>query len=86
MEVTCIDDKNRPNEIPTSHWVKKKQTYTIRKIMLMKQQGGIAGVKLEEINNDAYFPWTYFRLDRFGLTKEQIEKMIQSKEVEVEYV
>ena len=86
MKVICINDKNRPNEVPTSRWVKKSQEYTILKIMLMRQQGGIAGVKLEELNNDDLFPWTYFRLDRFAITKEELEKMIKSQEVEVEYV
>ncbi len=86
MRVICINDKARPNEVPTSRWVKKDKEYTIFKIMLMKQQGGIAGVKLEELNNDDLFPYTYFRLDRFAITKEELERMINEQLVETEYV
>lgn len=86
ISITCINDQNRPNEIPTNRWLKKENQYTISKIMIMKQQNGIAGVKIHEINNDDLYPWTYFRLDRFGITKEDIERMIETKEVELEYV
>lgn len=86
MNVICINDSGRPNEVPTSRWVKKEKEYTIRKIMIMKQQGGIGGVKLEEINNDDLFPWTYFRLDRFAITKEELERLIKENVVETELV
>jgi hypothetical protein len=86
MKVIAINVKDKPNEIPTSRWLVKDREYTIIKIMIMKMQGGIAGVKLAEINNDDLFPWSYFRLDRFAITKEEIEKLIKSQEVELEYV
>lgn len=86
MKVICINDKEKPNEIPFSRWVKKNNEYTIIKVMKMKMQGGVAGVKLEEINNDDLFPYSYFRLDRFAITDKEIEKMVQNKEVELEYV
>lgn len=43
----------------------------------MKQQNNIAGIKLEEINNDDLFPYTYFKLDRFAITKEELEKLVK---------
>ncbi len=84
MEVTCINDKDRPDGVPTSRWVKEGETYTITKVMVMKQQGRIGGVKLAEINNDDLFPYTYFRVSRFALSEEQLLKLINLKELEVE--
>ena len=86
MEVTCINNKHRPNEIPTSRWLVEGKEYTIIKVMRMKVQGGIAGVKIEEINNDDLFPWTYFRLDRFGIPVSKIEELVTAGELEEEFV
>ena len=62
MNVICIDDSGRSNEIPLSKWVKKGQKYTIDKIEFMHQQG-IMGCTLVEIQGD--FPYTHFALNRF---------------------
>ncbi len=86
FKLICINARNRPNEIPTSRWVKEGEEYTIAKLMLMKQQNGIAGIKLHEINIDDCFPWTYFRLDRFAITQDMLEKMMADQELEIEYV
>lgn len=85
MKVVCIDDSNRPNEVPTSRWVKKGQTYTIRKVCWMTQQQ-IYGCRLEELNNDDLFPYSFFALSRFAVLKEEIEKAIAEKELELEEV
>lgn len=86
INVICISDSNRPNEIPTSRWLELYKEYTIIKLMKMKVQNGIAGVKLAEINNDDLFPWTYFRADRFGITEDELNRLAEIKELEVEYV
>lgn len=86
MKVICINDKNKPNEIPNSRWIKKGEKYTIIKLMVMKMQGDIAGVKIAEINNDDLFPYTYFRLDRFGISEEELEKLVKQEQLEVEEV
>lgn len=86
MKVICIDDNNRPNEVPLTRWIKNGETYTITRIMAMTQQGKIAGVKIAEINNDDLFPWTYFRLNRFGITEEQLLAMIDISDVEFELI
>lgn len=82
MEILCINDQNRPNEIPTSRWISLGESYTIRKLVLMKQQHGIAGIKLNEINNDDLFPYTYFRLDRFAISSDQIKELVEADLVE----
>lgn len=84
MRVTCINDSNRPNEVPLSRWVKKGKEYNIIKIMKMTQQGGIGGVKLEEINNDDLFPWSYFNINRFSFTQELLDEAIEKGEIVME--
>jgi hypothetical protein len=67
IEVICIDASHRPNEIPTSRWLKKGETYHIIQIDKLLSQGGIYGCKLAEINNDDLVPYQYFRLSRFAI-------------------
>lgn len=67
IEVICINDKHRPNEIPTNRWIKEGNTYHVVQIDKLNAQGGILGCKLEEINNDDLSPYEYFRLDRFAV-------------------
>lgn len=86
LPTICIDDKNRPNEVPLTLWVKEGEEYHITKVIKMKQQGGIEGVKLHEINIDGCFPYTYFRLSRFAINLDKLLEMEKNKEVEVEYV
>jgi hypothetical protein len=81
IKVICIDDTHRPNEIPTSRWVKKGETYHIIQIDKLLSQNGIYGCKLAEINNDDLVPYQYFRLSRFAVPidvkdKEEIEEEI----------
>ena len=82
--VTCIDASNKPNEIPTSRWLIKDEKYTIKKIVVMPNQGRIGGVKLYELNIDDCFPYSYFRLDRFGITEEQLRVLMETEEIEIE--
>ena len=84
MKVTCINDSNRPNEVPLSRWVKKGEEYTIVKIDKMVQQGGIGGVKLEELNNDDLYPWSYFNINRFTFSQKQLDEAIEKGEIVME--
>jgi hypothetical protein len=86
MKVICVNDKERPNEVPLKKWVKKGQEYHISKVAIMKNQGGIGGVQLEEIDSSDLFPYTYFRLDRFGVHPSQIERLIEQGKLECEQI
>jgi len=81
IEVVCINDEYKPETIPLSKWVKKGRTYHIVKIMKLKMQGGIAGVKLAELNIDEYFPYQYFALSRFDFPIVKLAEAIASKEM-----
>ncbi len=84
-EVICIDDSNRPNDVPNTRWIKKGEKYTIRTVCWMVQQN-IYGCRLEEINNDDLFPYSFFALSRFAIPVAEIEKAIEEKELELEEV
>lgn len=83
LEVTCINDKNRPNEIPVNRWIKEGKTYHIIEVTKLNMQQGIYGCKLAEINNDDLFPYQYFRLDRFAISvnDELLEKVLEEIDI-----
>jgi len=66
MKVTCINDSNRPNEIPESRWVKKGVEYTVVQVDKLNAQGGLYGYKLAELNIDDLAPYQYFDSNRFS--------------------
>lgn len=67
FKVICINDSNKPNEIPNSQWVKKGSIYTVTKVSRMLIQGGIIGFELAEINLDGCAPYKYYSAERFGI-------------------
>lgn len=67
FQVICIDDKDRPNEVPISRWVKEGELYTVIAMNKMNQQGKMLAFKLEELNNDDLFPYTHFKASRFAV-------------------
>lgn len=75
----CIDDKHRPEVIPTSKWVKEGDEYHITHVYLHKfQDGGIQGVSLYEKPLDkSCAPYETFRLTRFAFSEEGISKLIE---------
>ena len=74
MRLVCINDLDRPNEIPISKWIEKGKHYTAIKFNKMNMQGGILGVQLEEIDLSDCFPHTHFLASRFAPIEPEIEK------------
>jgi hypothetical protein len=75
-KVICIDDKNKPQEIKRSLWIKKDNEYTITHIYYHAQQG-ISGCELAEIElTDDCFPYVSFSLARFAIPQDQLELFI----------
>jgi hypothetical protein len=79
IPVICINDQQRPNEVPISRWIKKGNQYHIIEVAKLNAQGGIYGCKLAEINNDDLAPYQFFRLDRFAIpvTKEMEDAILE---------
>jgi hypothetical protein len=81
MKVLAINDKNRPNEIPSDKWIKEGEEYTVTKVMKCNVQGGIYGYQLAEIDISMYSPYEYFAAYRFAVnisppdevSKEELE-------------
>jgi 3-methyladenine DNA glycosylase AlkD len=77
VECICINDKNRPKEIPVNKWLKKDQLYTVIYTVTVLPQKQLA-FHLEEIELDeTCAPYEYFLANRFGFTQENLEKLIE---------
>jgi len=80
MKLICINDSDRPNEIPLSKWIKKGNQYTAIKFNKMNMQGGILGVQLEEIDLSDCFSHTHFLASRFVPLEPLKEKETENVE------
>lgn len=81
MKVTCINDSNRPKQIPPEKWIVKGQTYTVISTTLMNIQRNKVGVKLAEIElGQSCFPYEYFDADRFAIT--EVSPVLREAELE----
>jgi hypothetical protein len=64
FKVICINDSNRPAEIPIPLWVKKNERYTVIKII--KTMDNKMGFILEELTlGEDTFPYDSFNPLRF---------------------
>lgn len=77
VECICIDDKNKPKEIPDSKWLKEGNKYNIIYTVIVLPQRELA-VMLSEIElTDKEMPYEYFLAKRFGFSEENLKKLIQ---------
>ena len=77
VECICINDSNRPNEIPVSKWIKKGNTYNVIFTVTVLPQKEL-GVQLAEIElTDRELPYEYFLANRFSFTEENLKKLIE---------
>jgi hypothetical protein len=72
MQVECINDGNKPKQVPTEKWIVKGQIYTVIATTSMNLQRNKIGLKLKEIELDqSCFPYEYFDADRFKIVQVQ---------------
>lgn len=81
IECVCIDDKNKPNEIPIEKWVKEGEKYHITYIYMMTNQNNIKGCDLSEIDLTGYDPYNCFKLSRFAIQLEDLQAFIELLEM-----
>jgi hypothetical protein len=75
IQCACINDKDRPNEIPANKWVRKGQLYTIVFAIVVLPQREL-GLQLDEIDLDeSCAPYEYFLANRFAFLKTDLEKL-----------
>ena len=77
IEAICINDKNKPKEIPQSKWLIEGNKYHITYTITCLPQR-VIGVYLDEIDlteNEA--PYEFFMLSRFAIKEEDLAKLLQ---------
>ncbi len=73
----CINDKNRPAEIPARLWVTEGELYHITFVAFCLPQK-THGVSLyEKPLDESCMPHEYFRMDRFAILREDLDLFIQ---------
>jgi hypothetical protein len=65
FQVICINALGRPNEIPTTKWIKKDEVYTVIRMDYLNIQNRMLGFQLEEVSLEGCFPYLYFSSSRF---------------------
>ena len=77
IEVLCISDSDKPKEIPLGNWIQKGMIYHITHIHFHHFQA-IQGVDLHEVKlTPECYPYETYRLSRFAINLEQLNKFIQ---------
>lgn len=77
IKCLCIDDAQKPIQIPNSKWVVKGKEYHVTHVYKQMQQPGVQGVELAEIDISNYFPYNCYRLSRFAFKKEDLPKLFE---------
>lgn len=80
IKCICLDDKNRPSEIPVEKWPIKDKVYHITWIYNQMNQPGIKGVELKEFDISMCDPYNSFRLNRFAISLSDLDKFIKLME------
>lgn len=73
FKVVCMDDKNMPEGIKESNWIKKGKTYTVIDIITMRMMNNRLAFVLEEVKPDS--PFVGYLSDRFGIPEDEIERI-----------
>lgn len=71
----CINDKNKPYQIPQNKWVTEGEIYNVQHIFHQIQQKGVKGVELAGIDLSDCFPYNCFDLSRFAFKVEDLPKL-----------
>lgn len=73
----CINDENRPVQIPIEKWVKKDDQYRITHVYFHPKQG-IQGCTLyEKPLDETCKPYETFKLSRFAIHLEDLPAFIE---------
>ena len=77
VECICLNDANKPAEIPQLKWIKKGNTYNVLYTVVVLPQRQL-GFQLHEIElTENEMPYEYFLAHRFGFTQENLLKLIE---------
>ena len=77
VECICVNDKDRPKEIPPSKWIKKDEEYHVIYTVTVLPQKQLA-FHLSEISLDeCCVPFEYFLANRFAFTEENLMLLME---------
>lgn len=76
IKCLCVNDSNKPNQIPQDKWIEKGKEYTILFSMTVLPQKQLA-FQLYEIDlDDSCSPYTWFLANRFSFREQDLEALI----------
>ena len=74
MKAICIDDSDKPEQIPQEEWIEEGVVYTVTKITRMGFQKNKFGLALEEIQlTSKSMPFELYDAERFIIIPFAIE-------------
>lgn len=77
IECICIDAGRKPKEVPLGQWIQQGFKYHITHVYYQPKQE-IQGCSLKEVRlGKESVPYETYRLSRFAVTKENLEKLYQ---------
>tara|TARA_R110000772_G_scaffold58773_2_gene133232 strand:+ start:171 stop:554 length:384 start_codon:yes stop_codon:yes gene_type:complete len=81
VKTICIDNKDKPFEVPLTHWINEGTKYTIKHVYnMIPPDGGKPhmGVTLMEINIESLnLIYQGYKIERFGFAKEDLEALLE---------
>lgn len=77
IETVCINDKNKPKEIPANKWLKEGETYNVIYTVTVLPQKQLAFHLAEIELDESCKPYEYFLSSRFAFTQENLEKLME---------
>lgn len=73
----CINSSHKPSAIPLQEWINEGAIYHIKHVFFHPGQG-VQGVELQEMRLTAKsHPYVSYRLDRFAIRQEDLQKLIE---------
>ena len=77
IECICVNDKNRPRQIPKEKWIKEGHYYHVIYTVTVLPQKQLA-FHLSEISLDeCCVPFEYFLANRFAFTEENLMLLME---------
>jgi hypothetical protein len=77
VETICINDQNRPKEIPVNKWVKKDEKYNVIYTVTVLPQKQLAFHLAEISLDECCLPYEYFLANRFAFTEEGLKQLME---------
>lgn len=85
MRVLCINDENKPTQIPQEQWIKVGKLYTVTQIIALPLQPGMTGFLLKEVSlSPDCFPYEFYNSKRFVEVFEKEQEAVAALEEEAD--